>query len=190
MVAPHLLPLLQQGMTAFQAGNYQAALSIFDQVISAEPGSPDAHYHRAHTLLKLGQVHEAVNEFSIAISVCPSHVKALFNRGTIMLNRLGNAAAAIADFDQVIALDRSHRHAFVNRALAHREMKRPALAIEDTIQALRLKPDSSRTLYVRGLILLDTGDALHAKSDFERALSVEPNNEEYATALRQAMARL
>lgn len=85
--------LLSDGMTAFSAGKFDDALSLFDQVasmssndIEQEAAIGQAKYEKGRTLVKLKRFEEATGELSAYIKAYPTGEfvkKAIFQLGTI-----------------------------------------------------------------------------------------------------------
>lgn len=56
----------QRGSCFFHAGQYEKALADIDEAIRMEPGKPEHHENRGHTLERLGRAEEAEREFKQA----------------------------------------------------------------------------------------------------------------------------
>jgi tetratricopeptide (TPR) repeat protein len=79
---------------------------------------------------------------------------------------------------------------FLNLTKAELELELYQDAIFHVNLALDLDPHNVKGLYRRGLANLSTGKLLKAKSDFESALSIQPNDSIIANALADCEAKL
>lgn len=105
------------------------------------------------------------------------------------LEELGRRDEALANVDRVItarpgaAVFRTHR---AKLRLAAGDL---AGAREDADGAIRLDPDSTEALLVRGRILAASGEGSLARADFERALSLESSLSEHRAEAAIELAR-
>lgn len=65
--------------------------------------------------------------------------------------------------------------AYGNRGFYYKKTSRPAQAIADFSEALKLKPDDSRNYYNRGLTYLMMNDSVSAMRDFDSAIKLDPS---------------
>lgn len=110
---------------------------------------------------------------------------------------LGHDADAIKDFDQAIRLKPEDPDAYIGRASAKSALGHNAEAIEDYDQAvIRLNSKDSHSLYyvyfLRGRVNEELELFEKAKKDYQKALSIDPNNsfvefylEEIETKIKQ-----
>ena len=82
------------------------------------------------------------------------------------------------DFDAVIKQNPRDTQAFLNRALAYKDLRDYERAVGDLGQALKIDPGFSPAITHRGLIYFTKGDIDHAIEDFDRAIQVNPKDAE------------
>ncbi len=108
--------------------------------------------------------------------------EALLNRGMARQDA-DDAAGAIGDYTEAIALNPEYPALYVQRADAYTETEDYALAIEDMTRAIALEPDDADHFAMRGELYAETGDLALAEADYRKALELEAGHE-------QALARL
>lgn len=86
----------------------------------------------------------------------------------------GDDDAAVAAFDQAIAVAPRNAFAYLNRGLAHRRQGDLDRAIADLDQAIRHDPRAARGYYVRSQLYRQRGDTRRARIDAERAVDIDP----------------
>ena len=88
----------------------------------------------------------------------------------------GDYQAAIADFDQALALDPRHAQTWFNRGLARGNLGRPQEALADLDQAIALDPRHARAYANRGNARADLGRWREAIADYDQALTLDPRH--------------
>lgn len=137
--------LYKAGEKAYRGGDHATAISIFSQVIEADPDHINAYLQRGfcHTLLK--EYEKAVADFGAVIERKPDHTWAYTSRGSA-LAKLEKHAEAIADFDRVIALDPKNAEAFNNRGWSRKASGDPAGACKDWKTSQRMGNGEARII--------------------------------------------
>ena len=87
-----------------------------------------------------------------------------------------NMAASV--YSNVLKLDSSLAYAYASRALVYSELGRYDEAIDDLTSAITLSPRHSGPYFRRGVLHLIQGAHPAAMADFERAGSLNPNDEQ------------
>jgi tetratricopeptide (TPR) repeat protein len=99
----------------------------------------------------------------------------LYNRAQI-LAALGDPAAALLDYDEVIRRDPDYGDYYFERAAVRRAAGRPAEALDDYATAIRLSPPFHEAHYNRADLLLEQGEDDAALADLGYALELEPDH--------------
>jgi tetratricopeptide (TPR) repeat protein len=96
--------LLMIGVSHRAQGQYQQALAAYDEIVSRlGPQEGMAfHYHRGWTLLEMGRLPEAVDEFTAGLKNQPDYPGA-FMRRACALAKLGRLREALSDQEAVVA---------------------------------------------------------------------------------------
>ncbi len=109
--------------------------------------------------------------------------EALLNRG--MARQDGDdAAAALGDYTEAIALNPEYPALYVQRAYVYQEMDEVALAIKDMTRAIELAPDDADSFATRGELYAAAGDAVLAEADYRKALGLEADHEQARDGLK------
>lgn len=102
-------------------------------------------------------------------------VNALFERGNNFI-RVGNLAAAIQDYSQVIEHRSDFAPAYFNRAFARQHgMQDIEGAVEDYTTALSLKPDFAEAYANRAIAYKQVGNLEACLADYTAAIALAPN---------------
>jgi tetratricopeptide (TPR) repeat protein len=118
------------------------------------------------------------------------NVDAYLYRGKYLLEDAGRPAAALADFDEALALNAGVARAWNFKGMALARLGRDDSAFVCVDRALRLEPDSPAALNNRGGLNLRRGDAAAAVEDFTKALELNPRLWDAYTNRALAYARL
>jgi tetratricopeptide (TPR) repeat protein len=93
----------------------------------------------------------------------------------IALARQGNAAAALAKFDEAIRTDPKLPIAYLNRGVAHANAGTLTAAVADFTSVISFEPDNARAYYNRGFSHWRLRSYSEANSDFEHAIAIAPD---------------
>src|SRR5258708_6091250 len=95
--------LLEYVLNALAAGwtfqeRFHEEIVFFSQYIENHPGDAAAYSARAGALWYLGQLQQAISDYSRALELKPSHIESLSGRGQVFAE-LGNHEKALEDLD-------------------------------------------------------------------------------------------
>jgi tetratricopeptide (TPR) repeat protein len=93
-----------RGMLAVQKGDWNGAISQFDQAIQLNPHYDDAYYQRGYARQKKGDTDGAIADYNQALAVNANLDKAYTGRGFAKYLK-GDLDGALTDYDQAIALN-------------------------------------------------------------------------------------
>jgi len=91
------------GLTAFWAGDFEAANEQFHHVLHYDSAYPEVYYYMGIICYKQGLPRGAINYLTTAIRLKPDHPDAYFSRAVIHMDR-DELDEAMADLQQVIVL--------------------------------------------------------------------------------------
>ncbi|MCA0448766.1 MAG: tetratricopeptide repeat protein [Proteobacteria bacterium] len=194
--------ILRDGISAHGRGDKHAALALFAQAASAEPGNADAAYLHGFVLSELGRDGEAREPLERAVALVPGNAayrgalalclkglgrigdaRAEFERALALApNDIGlafNAAntldgdAAVAAYTRVLTLDPAHGGARLNRANADAGLGRWREAFDDYAQ---LPGDPRALIGLAGAALhLDRAQMAHDAAQAALRFGDDPN---------------
>lgn len=176
--------LFQKARLAQAKGNYQKALSLYNQLIKQNPNHAAALTNRAlvweklpvkNTAEKAKNQTFAEQDYLRALDVNPKQAETYNNLGALYMDR-GQNGEAIAYFSQAIALDPAYFRALLNRATAYSKTGQYTQSIIDFTAASELRPHDTALLFNRALTYADMGKYEAAENDFSHAIAKMPNN--------------
>ena len=183
---PHLLEVLSardlMGQAYARKQQWNEAADQYRTLIQMKPAESAYHGQLAECLFNLEKYREAADEYTLYLEKRPSDIDALTNLGVAMVV-LGRPHEASSTFRRVVTLDprngsgqKNLANALVDERLAHE-------ALPHAREAVRLLPNDAGAHEVLGRSLLLNGDPVGARAEFERALKLDPANEDARNGL-------
>jgi tetratricopeptide (TPR) repeat protein len=165
-----------RGLAYHSKGDYERAITDFDQAISLDSTYVDAFNSRGSAYGMRGEYARGIEDFNEAIRLQPEYERAFHNRGTAHIN-LGNYGRAIEDFDQALRLKPDDGFALNNRCWA-RALANLALdkALGDCNEALRLLPGNWNVLSSRGFVFFRMLRYDKAMDDYSNCIQHNPQS--------------
>lgn len=161
-----------------QAGRLHEARSLYEQVLAAEPGNPDACHLLGVLSHQTGDTTTAVALIGRAIRARPGDPDFHFHLGEVERAR-GRASAAIRAYRRALELDPSNPDAYFGLGNAFLNAGDAAAAAEAYRRAIALAPGDAEAHNNLGNALSRTGDAADAEASYRAAIAARP---EYAEA--------
>ncbi|HEV3136750.1 MAG TPA: tetratricopeptide repeat protein, partial [Pirellulales bacterium] len=158
-----------------QAGQWADAERIYRQVLTVEPGNPQALYQMGILALQVGRFEEAKDWISHAVVADPSQAVFHANLGEAY-RRLGKSSQAMVCYDQALKIrpDLAQVHTAMGTVL-HGQGKL-AEAVAALREALRLKPDDVAARVALGQVLHDQNQLSEAEDCFRRVARSLPES--------------
>lgn len=119
-----------QGMHYVENAKFQAAVTIFDQVIQADSGCAEAYHNRGNAYLKVQDSHSALEDFKTALRLGIHQRETYLGQG-IAYAGSGDLQGAIMAYAEALRLDPDCLRAYLNRANAYAAMGQSQKAIAD-----------------------------------------------------------
>lgn len=111
----------QLGAAYVAAGRLDAALSVLEPLVLANPGQFDAHVTLASAYLRKGNTERAMAHADRALALNPAHARAHEARGMILW-RTERYDAALAEFDEAHRADPRNAMALVWMGMVHADL--------------------------------------------------------------------
>ena len=182
----------EEGVSAFQSGNFSAAAKEFQGVVEQSPDYANGHFMLGQALAKLNRDQDALSAFRKAYDLNPSSVQFQFALANAYLTakRYGDAAQLYDRID-ASSLPANLRSAYdKNQAIALEKSGRGAEAIAAKRSAAQSRPNDAAAQYAYGVAAYNAGESAAAVSALGKAVQLKANpqyREAYAKALvRQA----
>ena len=175
--------LLAEAQELHQAGRYDEALAMYDEVLTADPTVYQINLNRAAVLRELGRPDDAKAAYQVVLDQEPRNAAALVS--------LGEMSMADADMDGALAyweqaVDSTEDEVIpYNVAQISFQNGETEKAIEYYLIAADRRLDWAEPYVQIGIVYLNMGDFPAAAEQFEMAIEVEPDSA--AAAQAQAM---
>lgn len=167
--------LLARGQIESRRGNLAGAARDYEAALKIDPRYAAALINLAAIRSMQGDSRAAVELLDQAIAIDPRNPLAFYNRGYAQF-ALKQYDKAIADYGSAIELDPGMGLAYNNRALSRAVAGSDLVAaLADSDQALKLLPLNLEVRDTRGFIYLKLGDPALALSEYNAALTIDPN---------------
>jgi tetratricopeptide (TPR) repeat protein len=194
---PTQLYWFNKGKEDISRNELKAAIEDYTKIIELNPMDTQAYMLRGLTKYKLKKYKEAIKDYNKAIELNPSDAGVYNNRGAAKSDLLFYNEA-IEDYNTAIKLNPNSDVAYFNRGLAYFNsgyLKRSRdfykQAVKDYTKTLEINPGFSDAYYTRGLLKCNyLEECIDAIFDFEAALTLEPDNQDYRRALREAKEKM
>src|SRR5688572_30147614 len=129
-----------EGQAAYEAQDYDSAITAFTFTIEANPNHVYAYVYRGLAYHNKGDYDQAIADYTQAIRLDPDEVLAYNNRG-IAYDYKHDYDRAIADYTQAIQLEPDLASAYYNRGNVYYDTGNYDRAIADYEAVLKIKPD-------------------------------------------------
>jgi tetratricopeptide (TPR) repeat protein len=151
------------------------AVIEYANAVRLDPKFGEARWKLAQTLERMNDFRAAFPEYVRAADALPNDRDAQIKATEILLVA-GRFEDAKTRATALLTKNPQDVQALVLRANAMVALKDPAGALAEIEEALRVKPDDSRTLVNLGAIRMDAGDSKEAEAAFRQAIAVNPSS--------------
>lgn len=180
----------EEGVAAFQAGNYSVAAKEFQGVVETNPDYANGYFMLGQALAKLNRHQDALGAFRKAYDLNPSSVDFQFALANAYLaaKRYGDAAQLYERIDpsKLAAAYRAAYHK--NKAIALGKSGRADAALGALRETARSSPNDASAQYAYGVAAYNTGDTAAAVPALAKAVQLQPSPR-YREAYFKALVR-
>ena len=163
---------------AFLAGDYDAAISLYTEVIKADPKAALAYNGRALAYRYKKDDAKALADFDQAIRIKPFSMF-YYNRGVTRYEN-GDDKSAIADLTRALqdkpGEQRARALCLVARARCYISQAKSAPAMSDLNTAIKLYGTDSQAYHLRGIVHKVAHEYDKSLADYEKAIALDPKN--------------
>lgn len=169
----HLQRLLAQAVRHHQAGQWPQAVSLYQQVLQAQPTHPEALHLLGVCRQQQGSLDDAIALIRQALAHQPWFPDAHFNLG-IVLKQAGRLAEAKTHLQLALEQGEPDPEVFYQLGLVLRQQGDLEAALVPLGQALELQPDFADAAYTLAILLRDCGREEEAAELFYQLWQADP----------------
>ncbi|HHY6931095.1 TPA: tetratricopeptide repeat protein [Burkholderia ambifaria] len=163
---------LQEALTHHQAGRLGEAKTLYDAILHAQPGQPDAMHFLGLLACQLKQYDAGLALMERSLAQRPD--ASYFNNLGNMLRECGRLDDAIAHYRRAVALRPDYPEAHNNLGNALRDARDPAEAMQSCSRAIELRPGYAEAYNNLGNVLQDLGELDAAAASYGKAIAFHP----------------
>ncbi|WP_175995376.1 tetratricopeptide repeat protein [Burkholderia vietnamiensis] len=168
---------LQSALAHHQSGRLAEAKTLYDAILTAQPGQPDALHFLGLLACQLKQYDAGLALMKQSLVERPD--ASYFNNLGNMLRESGRLDDAIAHYRRAVALRPEYAEAHNNLGNALRDARDPTAAMASCARAIELRPDYALAYNNLGNALQDLGEHEAAAVSYAKAVAHQP---QYADA--------
>lgn len=170
--------LIDQGLEAYKAGNYDLAIDRYSQALKENPTNPIAYNVRALAYKAKKDYPHAIADFSAALRL-KSDWYLYYNRASAYSDQ-GDEKAAIADLSKALKTVPKSSVGLIDcllaRAHSYFNENQPDLAMSDLNRAIKSGVKEPDAYVLRGILFKGRHDYVHSLADYEKAISLDPKD--------------
>jgi len=170
--------LINSAKAHIDAGQLQAAASIYARLLKLSPDNPDLHHTLGLAYFEQRQLDRALYHIGRSIEINPLNAVAYRGMGDA-LGANGQQALAIRAYEKALTLDPGNTDAMLNLGNIYHQMDLYDQAADRFQKIIGLIPGHIRALNNLGKVYHDLGKLQNALDCYHRCLSIAP---EYAEA--------
>jgi clan AA aspartic protease (TIGR02281 family) len=172
--------LSQRGLALAGQGDHENAIQKFSQAIGLTSDNAQLFNNRAISFVQTGNLENAITDYGRAIELAPDYAEAHFGRGLVH-SFAGEYTQALSDYAKAISLKPNDADYVYQRGitLANSTIGQYSRAISDFDKAIRLRPNFAMAFFSRGRAHTQLGQLDLAKTDFIRAIKLDPDKFHY-----------
>lgn len=161
--------LLDRGAAFIQEESYDAAIEEYSGVLEIDPANSEAYFYRGYCYRQKKWLHSAVLNFSEAIRLKPQPLYYLSRCNAHLAGE--NAEEAIRDCSETIRRVPARPEAYLLRGLAYWLQGDLDRALQDSLMALMIQPESPPAKQLLEQILLQRENSAAGERGSSRALT-------------------
>ena len=165
----------RQGFELAKLGEYQDALTQYDEAVRLNPRSGAIHYYRGLCQYELEYFDDAIKSFSYALIINTQHSKAYFYRGRAK-SKMQLHDEAIVDYNKALEIEPRNPEYLYYRGMSKGSLGLHITAIEDFSLAIKKEPRIGDYYRDRGICWIKLERKDLACEDFTMALELHAFN--------------
>ncbi|PKL60341.1 MAG: hypothetical protein CVV33_03185, partial [Methanomicrobiales archaeon HGW-Methanomicrobiales-4] len=165
------------GDVLFELREYPASSLAYSRALQENPSYQQARDGKIRVLCLTGEWNSALSEYDSSLIIRGENFWDLYGKGMVLLD-IDRIEEAHVNLERSLRYAENDPVALFNLANAWGELNDFKRAEELYVRSLTLNPEDSRVWCVRGHSLRDTGDYSEAVICFDRALEIDPDDDE------------
>lgn len=165
-----------QAQNKLKRGDYQGAISEFNQAINLNPKYQQAFNGRGIAYSKLKDYSQALADYDSAIALESDAAKKVYYNRALTYSKLKQYPQAIADYSKVITFNPKNGKAYNNRGTSYKAIREYESAIADYSKAIEINSKDAFAYYNRGLVYYNLKQYPQGIADLDKAISYDPKN--------------
>jgi tetratricopeptide (TPR) repeat protein len=181
----------QEGVSAFQAGNYAQAAEEFRTVVEGQPEWPGGHLMLGRSLLKLQRSQEALTHLRKAYDLQPEDVatQMILGQAYVQSRRYRDAGELLGKVN-VASLPKAQQGPLHQmRAVAYDKTGQTDRAIQELAKAVQLNPNNADLQFQYGTLMFNNGNTATSVRSLEKAVSLDSSDAAKQKAYADALLR-
>jgi tetratricopeptide (TPR) repeat protein len=177
------------GLASSEAGQFQDAVTLFDQALRNAPAHAGTHRELGYALLRLGRTNESLMHLKEAVRLDPASPETHDTLATLW-RTLNRPDQAIAEYREAVRLAPSAAEWHNNLGSALLDSHELAEAAQEFREALRSDPQSASAHRNLGVTLAAMNRLDEAATQLKEALRLEPGFSDAQLNLDEVTARI
>lgn len=158
-----------------QQEKFDVALTVYQEILEAEPDFPEVHVKVSFLFYKLDDVNSALNEAKAALAENPNDAEAHKNAG-LALERGQKFDAAIAEFKEALRMKPDYSIVHYDLGLLYFDMHSYDDSIAEYKKAIAIDPNNADAHNNLANSYRQKGDSVSAVVEFREAKRLNPND--------------
>lgn len=171
-----MTPALQEALRLHRAGRADEALPFYADALRLEPDDLAALYYGGVAAWSAKQLDLALERLNRAIALAPQPTAEVHYHRGLVLASLNREEEAVADYQHALALKPDYAPPHNNLALIMRDRGDLAAAARHLDAALRADPQLHDARYNRGLVAVQMGELVLARTTLADCVKRDPDN--------------
>lgn len=182
----------QEGVMLFEKGDIRGALAKFEEIIELDSDNAEAYLRKGDCLGLLLDVQGSIKSYTKAIQIDPNNKTAYYNRALAFQDIL-NIQGTITDYNKAIQIDSeniydpNNKLIYLNLGITLGQDGQLNKAIIAFSEAIEIDSTYADAYYNKGYAYHLQNMHAEALKNFEKALSLDPNNPDYIDLRDQSL---
>lgn len=177
------------GQIQERQGHDHEALESYSLGLNISPTTLGLLLDRASLYFRLGNDERAITDYTSVLELNEDHTEALFFRAYLYSRKLDYKRARY-DYEHLLKLQPAREDVLQGLAILNSKDNRPREAMEQVNNLIQLFPTHATNYLIRGGMELDAKRYETALYDFDKAISMEPNNPDYLISRAECYAKM